>query len=164
MLTVTAEELAGSGTVTSTPAAISCGTDCGARFDRNATVTLTAAPGSERVQWLVGWRLQRHRTMHRDDELRSGRNRDVRATTDTLSVSPAGGGSGSVAGTAIELPRHLLGRATGTGTLVTLIATPNGFGFSGWSGGGCSGTGPCAVTMSSDQAVTAMFVPTTQYP
>ena len=31
------------------------------------------------VQRLVGWWLQRHRTMHRDDELRSGRDRDVRA-------------------------------------------------------------------------------------
>ena len=85
LLTVTTEELAGSGTVSSSPAGIACGTACDARFDRNTTVTLTATPAS-----------------------------------------------GSV--------------------------------FGGWSGGGCSGTGPCTVTMSSDQTVTATFVPITHTP
>src|SRR5208337_2472477 len=31
------------------------------------------------------------------------------------------------------------------------------FGFTGWSGGGCSGTGACALTVNSDEAVTATF-------
>jgi Divergent InlB B-repeat domain len=39
-----------------------------------------------------------------------------------------------------------------------LTASPgSGSTFTGWSGGGCSGTGTCTVTMSSDQAVTATF-------
>ncbi|MEK7520185.1 MAG: hypothetical protein AAB581_03030, partial [Patescibacteria group bacterium] len=29
--------------------------------------------------------------------------------------------------------------------------------FTGWSGGGCSGTGGCSVTMNSNQTVTASF-------
>ena len=46
------------------------------------------------------------------------------------------------------------------GVGVTLTATPAaGSTFGGWSGGGCSGTGTCAVTMSSDQTVTATFNP-----
>lgn len=44
------------------------------------------------------------------------------------------------------------------GTKVTLTATPApGSDFKGWSGAGCSGTGSCTVTMSSDQQVTATF-------
>ena len=41
------------------------------------------------------------------------------------------------------------------GTLVTLTAT--GTGFNGWSGGGCSGTGTCPVTLQTDTSVTANF-------
>ena len=43
-------------------------------------------------------------------------------------------------------------------TLVTLTATPTGPStFSGWSGGGCSGTGTCQVTMSQARSVNATF-------
>jgi P pilus assembly chaperone PapD len=41
---------------------------------------------------------------------------------------------------------------------VTLTATPSqGSSFTGWSGGGCSGTGACRVTLNSDQTATATF-------
>ncbi|MEK7761143.1 MAG: kelch repeat-containing protein [Nitrospirota bacterium] len=40
--------------------------------------------------------------------------------------------------------------------LVTLTAT--GTGFTGWSGGGCTGTGTCVVTLNSSITVTATFV------
>ena len=53
LLTVTAEQLGGSGTVTTSPAAITCGTSCSARFDANATVMLTAKP--DRASRLLGW-------------------------------------------------------------------------------------------------------------
>jgi Ca2+-binding RTX toxin-like protein len=44
------------------------------------------------------------------------------------------------------------------GTPVTLTATPaSGSTFSGWSGGGCSGTGACQVSMSAARSVTANF-------
>jgi C1A family cysteine protease len=46
------------------------------------------------------------------------------------------------------------------GAAVTLTATPAAnFAFTGWSGGGCSGTGKCTVTMSSDVSVSAIFTP-----
>src|SRR5206468_8460444 len=47
-----------------------------------------------------------------------------------------------------------------SGTLVTLTATPAaGFTFTGWSGGGCSGTGPCTVGLGADTSVTSTFTP-----
>src|SRR5262249_59912690 len=55
------------------------------------------------------------------------------------------------------------GGATGRGSLacgpaVTLTATPAaGAVFAGWSGGGCSGTSPCAVTLTAATTVTATF-------
>ncbi len=48
--------------------------------------------------------------------------------------------------------------AYATGTVVTLTAAPDADAtFTGWSGGGCSGTGACTVTMSASQEVTATF-------
>jgi hypothetical protein len=46
-----------------------------------------------------------------------------------------------------------------TNSVVTLTATPDPFStFTGWSGGGCSGTGPCVVTMDSEKNVAASFI------
>jgi hypothetical protein len=53
LLAITLEQLAGSGSVTSTPAGISCETTCIAPFDPGTTVTLTAKP-APRSRFL-GW-------------------------------------------------------------------------------------------------------------
>lgn len=46
------------------------------------------------------------------------------------------------------------------GTQVTLTATPaTGATFTGWSGGGCTGTAPCTLTLAADTLVTATFDP-----
>ena len=46
-----------------------------------------------------------------------------------------------------------------TGTAIILTATADsGSSFSGWSGGGCSGTGTCNLTLTADQTVTATFL------
>jgi hypothetical protein len=45
-----------------------------------------------------------------------------------------------------------------SGTQITLTAAPySGSIFAGWSGGGCSGTGTCTLTISGDTSVTANF-------
>jgi CSLREA domain-containing protein len=70
--------------------------------------------------------------------------------------------SGSGAGTVTSSPAGIDCGATcaadfGTGQLVTLTATPTSGSFSGWSGGGCTGTGTCQVTLNSNTQVTASF-------
>ena len=78
----------------------------------------------------------------------------------SLSVVKAGGGTGTVAS-------NLTGIECGAkcehdfedGTVVTLTATPAaGSVFAGWSGG-CTGTGPCQLTLKSNATVTATFEP-----
>jgi List-Bact-rpt repeat protein len=77
----------------------------------------------------------------------------------TLNVSIAGSGSGAVSGSGI-LCGFICSDSYATGTAVTLTATPDsGSSFTGWSGGGCSGTGACVVTMTAAESVTASFAP-----
>jgi Divergent InlB B-repeat domain len=80
--------------------------------------------------------------------------------THTLNVSLSGSGSGSVTGNGINCP-GTCSNGYPSGAMVTLTATPAaGSTFSGWSGGGCSGSGTCQGTMSSDQSVSASFTAT----
>jgi hypothetical protein len=78
---------------------------------------------------------------------------------ETLTVSKAGTGSGSVTSSpaGIDCGATCSHQFT-QGTSVTLTATPaSGSTFGGWSGGGCSGTSTCSVTMNSATGVTATF-------
>jgi hypothetical protein len=75
----------------------------------------------------------------------------------TLVVALAGSGSGTVAGSGISCP----GTCSGTypiGARVSLGASAaSGAAFAGWSGGGCSGTSECQVTLTADAQITAIF-------
>jgi hypothetical protein len=149
----------GSGTVSSSPAGISCGSTCSAQIDEGTQVTLTATPaaGSRFAGWSGGGCSGTGQcvvTMSGPVPVTA-----TFATTQSLTVSKSGAGSGTVAsspagiscGSTCSMPFD-------TGTQVTLSATPAaGSTFAGWSGGGCSGTGDCVVTLSSDTAVTATF-------
>lgn len=76
----------------------------------------------------------------------------------TLAVSVAGGGSGTVTSSLVGIACNSSCSAPLAAGPVTLTATPApGSVFSGWSGGGCSGTGTCQLQMSTDEAVTAIF-------
>lgn len=76
----------------------------------------------------------------------------------TLYVDLSGSGAGSVSSPAgISCP-GLCSANLGQTASVTLTATPApGSAFTGWSGSGCWGRGPCVVTMGSDRAVAATF-------
>jgi hypothetical protein len=75
-----------------------------------------------------------------------------------LTVSKGGSGAGTIASTLAGIScGSTCSRRFEKGTSIALTATPEGSTFLGWSGGGCSGTGPCQVTLNADTAVTATF-------
>jgi hypothetical protein len=75
----------------------------------------------------------------------------------SLTITASGSGSGAVGSSPAGTSCGSGCLSFAAGTAVTLTATPNaGSTFAGWSGA-CSGTGSCAVTMNSNQAVTAAF-------
>ena len=80
-------------------------------------------------------------------------------TNYTLTVSKNGSGSGTVTSADGNINcGSTCSFGYASGSQVTLTATPaSGSTFAGWSGGGCSGTGSCQLTMSSNQTVTATF-------
>jgi YVTN family beta-propeller protein len=160
---------AGNGTVTSTPSGINCGVTCSVGFPSGTSVTLTAAPaaGSVFTGWSGGGCSGTGTCI-----VSLSTNTTVNAAfapvpTSPLSVTKSGAGAGTVTST----PSGINCGATcvanfPTGNNVTLTATASaGSQFSGWSGGGCSGTGTCIVSLSTNTTVDAGFgpAPTTGY-
>ena len=148
----------GNGTVISNPAGINCGANCSASYDGGTVVTLTAtpAPGSTFEGWTGGGcsgtgpctlTLTANTTVF----ARFGVARF------TLSVNREGSGAVTSNPAGINCG-NTCSAAYNSGTPVTLTATPDFlFAFAGWSGGGCSGTGACTVTMTANTTVTARF-------
>ena len=162
MLTVSKS---GSGSVTSSPTGISCGSMCSTAFTTGSTVTLTATPSAGYL--LSGW-----------GGACSGTQATCAVTLDaaksvsaafalapvpyTLSVVRSGTGSGTVTSSPAGINCGATCSASYTsGTSVTLTASPvSGSVFSGWSGA-CSGTQTtCTVSMTASRSVTASFNPT----
>lgn len=81
------------------------------------------------------------------------------AQTFTLTVMMNGTGSGRVASSSEGIfCEKDCSEEYDNGTQVTLSATPyTGSNFTGWSGGGCSGTEPCTLTINNITSVTATF-------
>ena len=148
---------AGSGSVASVPAGISCPGDCTEAYADGTAVTLTATPAVG--SYFIGWSGSCSGSGSCD--LMMTANRAVTATFGllrTLDVTVAGGGGGSVASVppGIACPGDCT-EAYVDGTAVTLTATPDaGASFLGWSGS-CSGSGDCDLTMTANRAVTATF-------
>jgi len=75
----------------------------------------------------------------------------------TLSLAFAGTGSGTAGGSGI-LCSAACSQPFAQGQVKALRADPDSAGqFAGWSGAGCSGTGPCFARLDTDQTVTATF-------
>ena len=155
--------VSGSGSVTSSPPGIDCGSTCNANFGYEANVGLTATPpgGWAFSGWSGACRGSGSCTVTMD----SGKS--VTATfvqLFTLTVTDNGAGTITSSLSNIDC-QTTCGASYRSGTQVTLVATPqSGYIFAGWSGA-CSGTGSCVVTMSMAENVTAMFylAPTRTY-
>ena len=150
----------GSGTVTSAPAGITCGTTCSATFSSGSSVVLTATPagGSVFSGWSGGGCAGTGTCTLTPTSATTVTATFTSSTTFGLTVSVAGGGTGTVTSTPAGLACSTVCSATfSSGTSVTLTAGPGaGSAFAGWSGA-CSGAGPCTVLIDQARAVTARF-------
>jgi len=154
--------LAGNGTVTSSPAGISCPSiNCSANFASGTTVTLTAtaAAGATFAGW-SGAACSGTGTCSINMTAAQSVTATFNLVTFPLSVTSAGSGSGSITSnpSGINCPTTTCSASFTSGTTVTLTATPAaGSTFAGWSGAACPGTGACSLSMTANQLVTATF-------
>jgi hypothetical protein len=150
----------GGGTVTSSPAGITCGSTCSAAFDSGTAVTLSAAPDSSSI--FSGWSGACSGTGSCSVSMTQARSVTATFTAKppgfSLFVTKAGDGGGTVTSSPAGINCGSTCSASfGVDTTVTLSATPNSTSiFSGWSGA-CSGTGSCSVSMTQTRSVTATF-------
>ncbi len=152
----------GDGTVSSSPAGLSCGSSCSVSFVSGTLVTLVAtpSPGSAFAGWSGGG-CAGTGTCSVYMNAVANVTADFTLQQYTLSVSKPGPGSGTVTSTGAGINCGTdCSEAYTSGTVVQLSAVKaTGSTFTGWSGGGCSGTGTCTVTMNSANgtAVSATF-------
>ncbi|OGE81600.1 MAG: hypothetical protein A3E98_04165 [Candidatus Doudnabacteria bacterium RIFCSPHIGHO2_12_FULL_48_11] len=154
----------GSGTVTSSPAAINCGSGCSsdsADFSSGTEVSLFANPavGSEFIRWSgdCAGSGSCSVTMSSDQSVTAVFNL-LPAGTYNLSVSKTGTGSGTISGPGINCGSDCSESYT-DGTNVNLTANPAGDSeFVRWSGD-CTSANPnnCSVRMDRFRSVTAEF-------
>jgi hypothetical protein len=154
----------GAGIVQSAGNEINCSTNCGAEIGCASTITLTATPNANSI--FAGWSGggctgtgQCVTTIAAATNITA--NFEILYTLNVLKASI--GGAGTATGTVTSNPIGINCGATcsksyANNTLVTLTAVPSGIAsFIGWSGGGCTGTGNCIVTMNASKTVTASF-------
>ena len=150
----------GTGTVTSSPAGISCGADCSQPYNSGTVVTLSqaATAGSTFTGWSGAC------TGTGACQVTVDAAKSVTATFAlnpyTLTVAKAGTGTGTVTSSPAGISCGAdCSEPYNSGTVVTLSqAATAGSTFTGWSGA-CTGTGACQVTMSAAKSVTATFAP-----
>ena len=152
---------AGAGTVASAPAGIDCGSVCSRTFGAGAVVTLSATPAAGSV--FTGWSGGGCSGTAPCTVTVAGATSVSAAfgvATVTLTVARTGSGSGTITSEPNGIGCPVTCAAVyATGATVTLTARADlGSSFGGWSGGGCSGSGTCAVTLGADTTVTATFV------
>ena len=153
-------EVSGSGTITSSPSGISCGSDCSQEYSDSTSVTLTATPSA-------GFSFDRWEgacTGSASCVVSMSADRNVRAVFSeidnslmTLSVTTSGSGQVTSSPVGIDCGNDCSEQYEAN-TTVSLTATPDqGFIFQEWQGD-CSGSGDCSVSMTSNMSVTAVFV------
>lgn len=156
---------AGSGTVTSAPTGINCGTDCSESYNSGTLVTLTAIPAADST--FAGW----SGTGCTNGAVTMDANKSCTASfvpqqfTLNVSVVKTITSSGTGDGAVTSVPAGIncgtdCSEPYNSGTVVNLTAVPAaGSSFAGWSGTGCTNG---AVTMNANRTCTATFNRTLQ--
>ena len=150
----------GSGTVSGP--SVSCPGTCSAIYAQGSQVTLTATPatGSTFAGWSGGGCSGSAPTctvtMSSDQSVTATFN-TIPPPPQTLGVSLAGTGSGTVSGSGISCPGTCSASYPSASEVTLSAIAASGSTFAGWSGSGCSGTSTCTVNMSSARDVTATF-------
>ncbi len=153
----------GSGGITSSDGNINCGSTCSHVYPSGTSVTLTATPsaGSTFAGWSGGGCSGAGSctvTMTQAQTVTATFNVTPTPIYE-LTISDGGSGSGAVTSSdgTINCGSDCSHNYT-NGTLVTLTASAApGSTFAGWLGAGCSGSGACVVSMTTGQAVAAIF-------
>jgi hypothetical protein len=152
----------GSGTISSAPSGISCGSACSASFEDGTKVTLQATPASGST--FAGWSGACSGSDTCEVTMSEARSVEARfnlippPVRHDLNVKVSGTGSGTVTGIpGISSCSSICNSTHDEGTRITLTATADsGSDFAGW-GGACTGTGTCVVDLSAEREVTATF-------
>lgn len=149
----------GGGRVTSAPAGINCGAACSSNFAWATMPSLTAIP--DQYFAFSGWS-----GACGGDAWCAPLVETPKSVTATfrrvqwpLQVTRAGPGQGTVTSADGVIncgTTCLAGFPVNAIVTLTAISGPNSV-FAGWSGGGCTGTGSCTVSMNAVRSVTAMF-------
>jgi uncharacterized repeat protein (TIGR02543 family) len=152
-----------SGTVTSSPAGINCGSNCSESYASGTGVILTAKPAASAT--FAGWGGACSGTSETCALTMNG-NKSVTATftpgpPHSLTVSPPDGtGTGTITGPGIDCPVDCMQSYPSGSPPITLNAIKGvGSDFTGW-GGDCASFGTqetCDLPMDSDHTVTATF-------
>jgi len=146
-LTVT-NSVTAAGTVTCSDGPINCGSTCSANYNPGTSVTLTvsAASGYTFTGWSGGG-CSGTGTCTVTMNAATSVTATFATTAYNITVTKSGTGSGTVTGSdGLINCGSTCSVNYESGTSVTLAASVNsGSYFSGWSGGGCSGTGTCTV-------------------
>ncbi|HET9153682.1 MAG TPA: hypothetical protein VFN85_06175 [Solirubrobacterales bacterium] len=164
LLTVTRAG-SGAGTVTSEPAAIDCGSTCAEEVGEGLIVTLTAV--AEPHSTFTGWTVAGEPSACPGTgtcQVQMNSDTEVTATfaaipQRSLEIAKTGSGTGAVSSEPAGIDcGPTCAFDFDAGTTVTLFATADpGSVFAGWSGGGCSGTGSCQVSLGESRGVEAQF-------
>jgi alpha-tubulin suppressor-like RCC1 family protein len=156
----------GTGTISSNPAGIACGTDCTEDYDSGTTVTLTAsaAAGSAFASW-NGCDTASGATC--TVTMNAARTATATFTltqqTFALTVSKSGTGAGTVTSSPAGINCGAdCSQSYNSGTTVTLTAAASaGSTFASWNGCDTASGATCTVSMTAAKTVTATFtVPT----
>lgn len=153
----------GSGTGTITATGIDCPGDCTESYPMGTEITLIAGTDLATTDF-VGWNggggctgTTSTCTITLTADTAVGARFDLKKRT--VTIVPGGNGTGTVTSNVggINCP----GTCSATvdhGTPIVLTAAASGTSsFLGWSGGSCSGTGPCTVTPTADVTINAPF-------